>query len=371
MYIKNLFLFACLLAATLLGANNAPVPVTSPVTSIVDGGLCNLPAPFLFHIEEVGTTWVMYAWGGNAANEHRIRTYRASDNALLNTTNVPPGNGSAVINNLPHGTEVYGIINTICSNGDNSPNEAQSAPIFTLIMDLIVNGVQAPEGQITCVIQGPGGYCEFSGAPDSITIFRVRSTKPASTRAFGMNRTGSSNPQYHAYFEKSNNDDNSIFDFRCELANSGPNCDGPTQGQIWYSSTPIAIFTPSQTTQTISKLHVSGLGSNYRVEKLGTFAYGFRPLDPSRGASVGLSPSAIQASPNPFSDFLDVFPGNTSAEKITLQLYSLSGQKVLGQQFLGGQEQYTLSTAGLSNGFYLLRIEADGEVQTMKVVKSE
>ncbi|MBC7776388.1 MAG: T9SS type A sorting domain-containing protein, partial [Phycisphaerae bacterium] len=75
--------------------------------------------------------------------------------------------------------------------------------------------------------------------------------------------------------------------------------------------------------------------------------------------------------PNPFSELLDIFPGNPTAESIHLQMYNLSGQKVLDQQFAGGQEQYSLSTAGLSTGFYLLRIEADGEVQTLKVVKSE
>jgi hypothetical protein len=44
---------------------------------------------------------------------------------------------------------------------------------------------------------------------------------------------------------------------------------------------------------------------------------------------------------------------------------------VLDQEFVRGQEQYSLSTAQLSAGFYFLRIEADGLVQTLKVVKSE
>ena len=77
------------------------------------------------------------------------------------------------------------------------------------------------------------------------------------------------------------------------------------------------------------------------------------------------------AAPNPFSETLDIYPNYPDAEIVHVQLFNLSGQKVLDQQFAGGEEQYTLSTATLANGFYLLRIEADGETQTLKVVKSE
>ena len=87
--------------------------------------------------------------------------------------------------------------------------------------------------------------------------------------------------------------------------------------------------------------------------------------------SFGRFPLIATASPNPFSNTLDIFPNNPAAASITLQMYNLSGQKVLDQQFSGGQEQYSLSTEGLATGFYFLRIEADGEVQTLKVVKSE
>ncbi len=84
-----------------------------------------------------------------------------------------------------------------------------------------------------------------------------------------------------------------------------------------------------------------------------------------------LQPLVAFAAPNPFSEILDVYLEQNTAEQVNLQLFNLSGQKVLDRQFAGGQEQYSLPTADLSPGFYMLRIEADGEVQTLKVIKSE
>ena len=374
MNIKNLFLFACLLAATLLGANNAPSSVAPPAPASFDGGICNLPAPFFFQIDETGTTWAKYVWGGSVTTEHRIRTYRASDNALLNTTNVPPGNLTAVINNLPHGTRIYGIINAVCTGGSDSPNEALSAPKFTLIIELIVNGVNPPEGNITCTLTSPAS-CGFSSNPNVSTTFKIISTQwPYPSRKFGMSYSGSG-PLYRAYFKENNDNDTSPFDFRCTSANSGPDCDGPTEGQIWYlgggSPVRIARFYPSEPTGTTSYLHFTQLNSGYNI--VASIAYQLNPSDPSKGQTFTFSPISgiATASPNPFSESLEVFPANPAAEQISLQLFNLSGQKVLDQQFPGGQVQYSLATAGLSTGFYLLRIEADGEVQTLKVIKSE
>ncbi|MFN0213298.1 MAG: T9SS type A sorting domain-containing protein [Saprospiraceae bacterium] len=119
-------------------------------------------------------------------------------------------------------------------------------------------------------------------------------------------------------------------------------------------------------------LYVTQSDFGYKIEAYNVLE--FRPSDPTRGQAVAFSSTSsgtASASPNPFSEVLEVFLPASAAQQISLQLFNLSGQKVLDQRFTGGQEQYSLSTEGLSTGFYLLRIEADGEVQTLKVVKSE
>ena len=112
------------------------------------------------------------------------------------------------------------------------------------------------------------------------------------------------------------------------------------------------------------------IATDYEIIRISDFEPGDPPTGERDEQATTLTHPAT-ASPNPFTDQLDVFPSNTAAESITLQLFNLSGQKVLDQQFTGGQEQYSLSTEGLATGFYFLRIEADGEVQTLKVIKSE
>ncbi|MDX1913670.1 MAG: T9SS type A sorting domain-containing protein, partial [Saprospiraceae bacterium] len=79
----------------------------------------------------------------------------------------------------------------------------------------------------------------------------------------------------------------------------------------------------------------------------------------------------FSAAPNPFKDELDVLLDRVADTPVRLQLVNLQGQFVLDQEMEAGQSAYSLSTAQLPRGFYLLRVEADGETQVLKVVKSE
>lgn len=90
-----------------------------------------------------------------------------------------------------------------------------------------------------------------------------------------------------------------------------------------------------------------------------------------RGDDASVVPQLATASPNPFSESLQVTMGQATEGKVCLRLYSLEGQIVREQQFDAGQERFALSTAGLPAGFYMLRVEADGKSQSLKVIKSE
>lgn len=79
----------------------------------------------------------------------------------------------------------------------------------------------------------------------------------------------------------------------------------------------------------------------------------------------------FSAAPNPFKDELDVLLDRVADTPVRLQLVNLHGQLVLDQEMEAGQSLYQLSTAQIPRGFYLLRVEVDGETQVLKVVKSE
>lgn len=375
MQIKNLFLLACLSAATLLGANNPPNLDPSPGTIPNNEDYCDIPPPVNFHIEEVGTNSITYAWTNTTTFKHRIRTYRASDNLLLNTVIVPSGANIAIAVPVPSSTSCFGVINAIGADGCQSPQSTQSENRNTLIIDMLVNSYSTPDAGSSCTLP-QAGKCLVSSTLGVVTPFEISNINNNDSRKFGITRNASGH-LYSTYLNQSNEADDSGFDFKCQLSN--PNCSGPEYIHIWYPvngiSTAIGRITVKQEGIIVeSFLYFTAFYPDFQIDRIDG---GELPITPTPGyirERDGTSPITNQiasAAPNPFSETLDVFLANSSAETVQLQLFNLSGQQVLQQQFAGGQAQYTLSTVGLSPGFYMLRIEADGAVQTLKVVKSE
>ncbi|MBC7776391.1 MAG: T9SS type A sorting domain-containing protein [Phycisphaerae bacterium] len=370
MQIKVFSLFAFLAVASLLRANNTPVVQETNFHAFACSG-CEIPPPDNFHVEEIGSTWVNLAWDAGDLLKHRVRIYRSSDNFLLNTTIVPGGITNVVIA-IPVSTECYAKINTICEDDSNSTLEAQCPPFMAVILELVVNGYNPTANSPYCTISSSGGTCNFPSA--AVYPFWVKKDG-VGLRRFGVELTFVNNPpqapQILYIMHLRNDNTGETFKFYCD-SNGEPTTDGCGALTITINrataggESEIAVIEVYQGTST-NVLRCSTIVSGYKIQYLGAESL-------PGGDRNNISPTETQpptVSPNPFSDLLDVFPGNPSAENIHLQMYNLSGQKVLDQQFAGGQEQYSLSTAGLSAGFYLLRVEADGEVQTLKVVKSE
>jgi hypothetical protein len=374
MRFKNFLFLACLLFSGISYANG---PLESkPELLQATPPPCNSPAPTNFHIQEVGTNWVRYTWTPVASlAPHRIRTYRASDNLLLNTTIAPAGDLGLVVQGLPSGTEVYGVINAVCPSG-NSIYENTTPLKTTLILDILVENNQLPNGDNDCKLLTPGA-CDFPGNIGQTTPFRVLiENTPTTFRKFGISKSGA------AHYEVTLDEDNTNQDFTFVWGtNQNPNGYNQTQLKIKYQGTDIATFTSYENSQDISYLSFTALTAGYSIEQIipegegegdGKGRPGAPPTPPTvrgRDGQLVLTSADLSAQPNPFSETLDVFVP-AQAENIQLQLFNLSGQKVLDQQFTGGQGQYTLSTSDLSSGFYLLRIEVDGQVQTLKVIKS-
>ena len=319
MRIKNLFFLALVFAPIIVGANNAlSLPVPSPIPSSSAGTLCNQVAPFNFHIAEVGTTWVRYTWGGNAAFEHRIRTYRASDNFLLSTDFVPVGTASKVVNGLPSGTEVYGVINAICPDGSNSSEEATCLRGTTLIVELIVQAFTAPNGGWNCQHTGSGS-CSFSSDLNVYSYFKIYPTSnPSDFREFALKKHTASIDR--AYIKNYNSVDQSPFDFKCNGSDPLPpsdKCQGPEILQIVVGTDIIGTFTTNQNVDsqvaTFEYTEAPGVAISYTIENILP-----RPREGlSSGPSKGFirerdetpSPSnhPATASPNPFSETLEVY----------------------------------------------------------------
>lgn len=383
MRIKFFFLLALLLVPGLAAANNALISFAPSNTVTNENPPCEIPPPANFHVVQRGATWLKFAWDpGNAAIQRRIRVYRASDASLLNTTIVPAGVWEAITEPLPTGTEVFATINSICEDGGQGSN---SLMVWdrTLILDLIVTGF-TPGNSASCgIFKDQSGNllndeCAFY-ADGSITPFKVSNGE--FSRQFGVRYN-------NGHFEV----------LAGQYGNNGNNGNPPPPIKLYCHT--LQNPTCLNTEKYIVKLNISGtpfpiaefdlregltygvlkcisLVNGCRIDRMGPGPTG-RPSDPpsksfvrERSGGTETFGQAAFASPNPFSDALDISLAQPVLESANVKLFNLSGQVVLQQSLAEGQEQYTISTAALSPGFYLLRVEADGVVQTLKVVKSE
>jgi len=328
-------------------------------------------------VVEQGPTSVTYGWIPFIDGaQHRIKTFRTSDGSLLDNTVLPAGIATATIL-VPPNTDLSATINSICEDG----SEGEPTPLIrfpALILEIIVAGF-TPGDQRYCTIPSANIRCEFDASGNgTMTPFKIYNS--TESRDFGVRYVNNNGEKLQVSLE-SNGNTNQHFKFYCDGITPPvpPEGCGPAQYlRIMYESGSglavqaadfVLIRNPFTT---FGYLQCISLTSGFKFDRMAPGpAFGNGGGDRTSDPENDFSNQLPTASPNPFSNTLDIFPNNPAAASITLQMYNLSGQKVLDQQFTGGQEQYSLSTEGLATGFYFLRIEADGEVQTLKVIKSE
>jgi hypothetical protein len=327
---------------------------------------CDLPAPENFHIKAIGPDWVTLAWNGSPnIGDNRIRIYRVSDNLLLSTTIVPTGVLEANIS-IPANTQVKAVINSICLDGSHSPDVAERI-LTGVILDLVVTGFSDSNNSSTCPITGEG-ECEFN--QNGVSVFKVTSGG-FFARKFRIQPLYDNNRNLSKCFITAQ--PSSFINLYCNTNTVAPCIDAKITITVKQGITESYIGTITAFQNQGVNYLKADLEPNCQIDRLTSFnGRPAPPKGPTRDRNEEfITMGELSVSPNPFTDILEVYPEWPTEENVSLQLYNLSGQKVLDQQFPGGQDQYTLSTEKLSPGFYLLRIESDGQVQTLKVIKSE
>jgi len=386
MQVRNLFLLVCLLAASFLQANPTALFTPENPTPTSSEFSCNLPAPTNFQVAGSGPNWVHLTWDlTNPFHAHRINVYTCDeDSTLVTTLLVDAGITDTTIFFLQGGLYLFEI-KASCTSGDSKASAWTDCIDIIgsgLILDLIVSGYTPDLGSGNCTLP-PGGaghpnnYARCYFTNNLISTFRIRQTNWMSNkknfciqRIFDPEDEG--NPHFELdplVFNNEGEEDPHEYEFYVNL--QAPDATG-TEYQIMQYRRIVARFVANYHEDTgESFLQRVYIAEGYEIVRISGYVSGTTPGTGGRTDQVALTTHDATTAPNPFTETLDVYPGKPSAENIRLQLYNLSGQKVLDQQFPGGQVQYSLATASLSPGFYFLRIEADGEVQTLKVVKSE
>lgn len=384
MQTKGLIFIFCLLASTISLANTPLNPLNQHTSPTQTEFACNIPAPTNFHVEQLGTTSVKLAWNyqADASGGYRIRTYRVSDNLLVNTTYKSQDQPLATINGLESGVEYVSYINCRCENGGDS-GQNEILQYNTLIIDLIVQGYQAPSSSFSeCPIVTEGGSCTFPGG-DVVTHFKVTLHPSGIERRFGVQQYVVNGRTKIKVNTREGNAGQTII-ISCDTEGNSPVAPSTlcSTNRVYVRTAELGVIAIVEIgfdaqvspTLTLSCSAIAGEFCTITKEIPGS-GYQINPGPGFEGIRAGTNSAETShpatTSPNPFTETLQVSLANQTAENVRMQLFNLNGQLVLDQPFAEGAGQYELATSHLSPGFYFLRIEADGEVQTLKVIKSE
>ncbi|MBP6811785.1 MAG: T9SS type A sorting domain-containing protein [Saprospiraceae bacterium] len=355
-------------------ANILPTEPTNPPQGTPVEDVCALGPPSFVGYTEVGTSWIKVTWTPvYNAYQYHIITRNFVSNAVVNHKYVTAATNFALIEPLTAGTTVYSEVRAICSNGLESPVGGFSGPEGIIILDLVMlSGVVAPnseslgaemlfetDGPITIPMDGTETIFRVTDKNDNNCYrnFKVWTNPPSKTLfvqpAWAASAGCGSAPR-HLFGEETN-----------------------SHGTIFHDFKKIFVhFTVSASTlQATGELYREGAGNDigYKVQP---YLPGFS--GPSSGDRDGSSENTFEASstlfasPNPFTNLLDVqIPYSTEENDVKISLYDLQGRRVLSQQFPGGAQIRSLSTEDLTPGLYLLRVDTGSRSETIKVMKTQ
>ena len=383
---KYFLLLLCAFASNFAFANNIIEPSIQPNQLNSLGPGCNEPAPLNFHVEDAAQNWVRLRWHPivPGAFKHRVKTYIDAGNILISDILVPASENSLVVA-VPVGEPCHSTINTVCEDGSNSIYIVTVFHPDIFVTDLIVSGVTPPSNNFDCTISTSGEKCGFSVAENAETFFRIqrvdnsndsRPFKAFKAPSITTLRTGMSTL-------------GGDYTFKIDGIEPKPPKSAPGYVfQIWHNvppsneltiiSTFVLYYHFDDALQPSGQLECTFIDTNYQIIRLVNpppthFQQGSTSLqeEGEDREAYQIDIPKFSAFPNPFTESLEIYLGPKNQVPVHLQLLNLNGQIVQEQHDITDQEFVTLSTASLSPGFYMLRIEADGQVQTLKVVKSE
>lgn len=76
----------------------------------------------------------------------------------------------------------------------------------------------------------------------------------------------------------------------------------------------------------------------------------------------------VNIAPNPFSAYITITPGNGQTEKLSVNIYNLSGKTVYSKQYNTSRE-LSIDLSSLANGLYIMKLTSAKKDYTTKLIK--
>lgn len=372
-FTKVFFLFSLLFIGN-LEAKNPVAHFTMPQIAFESEFGCNLPAPANLHITIVGADWIEVTWPAVfGASQYKLQAFDgASGFGLGAPVTVSSSTLTTVLSTSGNNGTVYAKVWTVCGNGELSASPATSETVDTVIIELVASGFTYPTHPETDCTVGTGyaNGCEVSWNSTNVP-FLVR---------YSIN-----NNSYSKRFDVEVDDyvGRDYVNIIPDPYENGPN-------NIYFSigsddsadNTHLAVFYRANTNETdttrmtilerLSAARPTANGSG-RFFKLTAGAANCLVTKVKESLPRGMQSSlaeSVVATPNPFTSAIRIqLPETKDPTGTTLHLYDLQGAKKMSYRVPADQPECTLNTSQLEPGVYFIRIETEGKVETIKVVK--
>lgn len=381
--VKNVFL---LLAIVLSSACFAPASA-SVTPSNGEVPCLNCPPTNDFHVAEIAPTFMRLAWTQPpTAIGVQLKVTKLTGNTVVFNNVIPPNEVQQVIY-TELGATYECVLRTICAGGLMGPPEVLRpdgvvVDIPLQIQERLFNPVyNNPIDGIATVQWGSGlrywvdvfspsnqgeKVARYTISPDALnhidvaTICQPSNSWPSTYGTYSLASGGwIPSPADNVPNVVIRNPENAdVFKFQLSILNGN---------LLKITGTPVAPNGNGYTYKVITNCNLT-----YEPCSTGGEGNGAGKRSDDNNDS---SPSEVSnnptVSPNPFSETLDIITPLPTDGPVTLQLFNINGRMVLEQRHNTGSDRFTLETASLASGFYLLRVETNGTVKTFKVVKSE
>jgi len=378
---KNLLfpLLISIFASTLVFGNTEPF-ATHPQLLPLDS--CDAPAPDSFRVTGAGGNFISLAWNPAWPGAFHVMTVSEQDpsggwNSIRIYPNVP--DSSITVDSLESGRTYRFTISTKCENGDAS-KVITTVDFGTIILELTLAGRTPKNPQTITCTNIPYQEYEWIG-------FRVVGEGASNTFEVVVNENYNGPFDPVAYIRRLINVNPIV-----AVDNDGvhPNDFSPIRKNV---EVPFRLFRlhPNAPPETIGRVDVSVQHSPPSItvcvsgQDPWKGSYTYLPLfaletviigSGGSGGQQGLAKDPdsdiVRVIENPFHENLrlSLSPRFKPGESVNLRLFNTNAQLVFSKKFESLDADIELQLAHLPSGVYMLNLESEGEVQTLRIVKS-
>ncbi len=365
---KRFVFFICLiLSYTCVIANTPDLKTTHDDNTKILLDDCTLPAPTGLVGSITPQNLVNLTWNAvPGAVDYEIKTIQFSTGIILNTTYTT--NTSIVIN--PGSPQCYTFeVTAGCGFGQYSDKSTTTDPPLCIewVIDLVINRKFKDEG-CTTMTHFESRISDFINIDIQENVAQLLTIKRVGSNDQIKIALGEVAELNHIKFNKETGSLGNLFTLSCAESGTGlkeifvKTCQSIDRPNLRLNFRPGA-----HPILTVTDLDLY----EYTVSLATCSDEDLLPKNRSSLSTKTNQEPLVSATPNPFSNEINLYLPDMESEHTTIQLFDLTGKLYYSKLSGLSTNQVTIPTSELPTGIYILRTQTADRVQTIKMIKTE